>query len=93
MVIGLCRVTLYLPLSTSLKKKRGILKGLLEKTRHRFNVSIAEIDLHDDWKRAEIGIVAISNERAYIHGLFQKIISHLERYNLVDLITYTTEDV
>lgn len=91
MVIGLCRVTLYLPLSSSLKGKRGILKGLLEKMRHTFNISVAEIDLHQDWKKAEIGIVAISNERSYLDRLFSKVIPYLERQDLVQLIDYMTE--
>lgn len=91
MVIGLCRVDLYLPHSTSLKGKRGILKGLLGKIRNRFNVSVSEIDLQDEWKRAEIGIVAISNERSYIDSLLSKLIPYLERQEEVQLIDYRTE--
>lgn len=91
MVIGLCKVSIHLPLSTSLKGKRGILKGLLERTRKHFNVSIAEIGSQDDWKRAEVGIVAISNEKDYLHRLFPQVISYLEKHHLVDLIQYTTE--
>lgn len=91
MVIGVCRVIIHLPNSRSLKGKRGILKGLLEKTRQRFNVSVAEIGLHNDWKQAEVGIGAISNEMVYLHRLFPRIIQYLERWKDIDLLDYTTE--
>lgn len=91
MVIGYCQIDLYLPLSSSLKSKRGILKGLLERIRHRFNVGVAEIEDHEEWKRAKIGMVAISNEKKYLDSLFSKIISYLEGNEGIEIINYTTE--
>lgn len=91
MVIGFCRVVIHLPQASSLKGKRGILKGLLEKLRRRFNISIAEIGFLDNWKRAELGITAISNEKEYLYRLFDQIIKVLDHWKELDLMDYSTE--
>ena len=47
MTIGFCRIDLYLPECASLKQKRGVLKGVIARTRNKFNVAVAELDDHD----------------------------------------------
>jgi uncharacterized protein YlxP (DUF503 family) len=54
MVIGLCTIELYLPTVHSLKAKRSILKGVIQRVRHEFNVSIAEVDHQDAWQSAVV---------------------------------------
>ena len=47
MAIGLLTLELYLPLNTSLKGKRSILKPLIARLRKDFNVSVCEADAQD----------------------------------------------
>ncbi|MBI2153315.1 MAG: DUF503 domain-containing protein [Candidatus Rokubacteria bacterium] len=49
-------VELHLPDVDSLKGKRHILKGLKEKVRQRFEVSVAEVNHQDTWQRATLAI-------------------------------------
>lgn len=56
MRIGMLKVTLLIPGSHSLKEKRRPLKGLMEKVRHRFKVSVAEVDAQDLHQRAVVGV-------------------------------------
>ncbi len=72
MVIGLCTIELYLPENQSLKGKRQIVSSLKGKLKHRFNISIAEIDYLDVWKRATLGATMISNDQKYIDREFNK---------------------
>ena len=44
MFIGACEATFRAEWVSSLKEKRMVVKSLVEKTRHKFNVSVAEVD-------------------------------------------------
>ncbi|MCL2873929.1 MAG: DUF503 domain-containing protein [Defluviitaleaceae bacterium] len=50
----------YIPQSTSLKDKRQIRRSLIEKTRNKFNVSIAEIATQDILQTLTIGVAVVS---------------------------------
>lgn len=52
---------LFIPHSNSLKFKRQVVKSLVEKLKHRFNISIIELQGNDVWQRADIGVALISN--------------------------------
>lgn len=56
MRVGMLKVTLLIPGSHSLKEKRRPLKGLMEKVRNRFRVSVAEVDAQDLHQRAVVGV-------------------------------------
>jgi len=78
MVIGICRVRLHLPGNGSLKDKRGRLKPLLARLRREFNLSVAEVDLHDVWQSAIIGMATISNEAGRVHAVLEKAVHWIE---------------
>lgn len=44
MYILSAKLTFYIAHATSLKDKRQVRRSIIEKTRHRFNVSIAEVE-------------------------------------------------
>jgi uncharacterized protein YlxP (DUF503 family) len=78
MKVGVARVTLYLPESASLKEKRGIVKPVIERTRRRFHISIAEIDDLDDLRIATIGFSVVSNASAHLDEMMQTILAAIE---------------
>ena len=82
MVVGICTIKLDLPGNDSLKDKRSVLKPLLLRIRREFNVSVAEVDHQDAWGAATIGVAAVSNEAAYLHGLFEKLVRWIESSHL-----------
>ena len=92
MVIGLCTIELHLPASNSLKDKRSVLKSVIRRIRNEFNVSIAEVDDQDVWRSAVLGVVTVSNDRAYAHGLLTGVVNWIERNRLdADLVDYQIE--
>jgi uncharacterized protein YlxP (DUF503 family) len=92
MVIGLCTIDLYLAGSNSLKDKRSVLKSVIRRVRNEFNVSIAEVDEQDTWRSAVLGVVTVSNDAAYVHGLLTQVVNWIERTRLdVDLVGYQIE--
>jgi uncharacterized protein YlxP (DUF503 family) len=92
MVIGACKIELYLPSNNSLKGKRSVLKSITSRLRREFNVSIAEVDLHDTWKSAVLGVVCVSSQQDYAHGLLAQVVGWIERHRLdVQLVDYQIE--
>jgi uncharacterized protein YlxP (DUF503 family) len=92
MVIGLCTIELHLPASNSLKDKRSVLKSAMRRIRNEFNVSVAEVDDQDLWRSAVLGVVTVSNDRAYVHGLLTKVVNWIERNRLdAELVDYQIE--
>lgn len=78
MVVGLAEVELHIPESNSLKDKRQVLKSLLEHIRQKFNVSAAEVDQLDIWRRATLGFACVSNEQRFANQVLDKVIDHIE---------------
>ena len=66
MAIGLLTLEIYIPDSHSLKDKRQVLRSLKDRLRGRFNVAVAELDHQDNWQRAQVGIVSLSNNAAHL---------------------------
>ena len=72
------KLTFYIPQSTSLKDKRQIRRSLIEKTRHKFNVAIAEIDTQDIHQTLTIGIAVVSGKSAHRQNSIDEIIRFME---------------
>ena len=91
MVIGLCTVELRIPMSNSLKQKRGVIKSLIAKLKNRYNVSVAEVEQNDNLKLATIGIVTISNQRQQVERSLEKVVRFIEDFNDILLLKDTME--
>lgn len=78
MHVGTLTVTLYLHAAESLKDKRSVIKSLMETTRQKFNVSIAEVDDLDKWRKATIGIACVANDVQYLNRVLDKVVDTLE---------------
>ena len=55
------RVELRLVASTSLKDKRQVVRSLLDRARHRFGVSVAEVESADDHRNAVLGFTVVAS--------------------------------
>lgn len=70
--VGLGILELHLPDVGSLKGKRHILKGLKEKVKNRFDVSVAEVDHHDSWQRATLAVACVSHDSRHANEVVDK---------------------
>ncbi len=73
MNVGVCRISLRLPGNLSLKGKRGVLKSIITQVGNKFNVSVAEVDDHDLWQLATLGICCVSNDNRYTNEVLSKV--------------------
>jgi len=91
MVVGLCIVELYIPTSHSLKDKRGIIKGLIQRLRGKFNVSVCELDNHDLWKSAVIGLASVCKDKEKVDRTFSSIEEYLEQAGDFQVVSFDLE--
>jgi len=91
MAVGFCSVRLRIDSASSLKGKRQVVKGLIGKIRSRFNVSVAEMDEHDKWQRAELGIAAVSNDRRFVNEVLSKVVGFIGQSYVAEVVDYSIE--
>ena len=92
MNVGVCKINLRLPENLSLKGKRQVLKSITARVRNKFNVSVAEIDNHDLWQLATIGICCVSNDSRYTNEVLSKVVNFVinSRFE-VEILDYEIE--
>jgi len=70
------RFDLHVPASRSLKTKRAAIRPIVDGLRHRFRISVAEVDHHDRWQRAEIAVAVVGES----DGRVQELLDAAERF-------------
>lgn len=78
MVVALLSVDLFLPGSRSLKDKRMVLRRVKDRLA-KFNVAVAEVDHHDLWQRAALGIVTIATSDEHADRELAAAASEIDR--------------
>jgi len=92
MNVGVCRISLRLPENLSLKGKRRVLKSITTRVRSKFNVSVAEVDDHELWQLATLGICCVSNNKRYTNEVLSKVVDFIiaSRFD-VEILDYEIE--
>ncbi len=86
MVIGVCQLDFLIPENQSLKGKRHVMRKMIDRVRHQFNVAISEVGDNDLWQRGQIGICTVGNDRRHINSSLDKVIDFIEKMNLVEMV-------
>ena len=80
MYVSSAVLTFYIPQAVSLKAKRQVRRSIIEKTRHKFNVSIAEVDTQDVIQTLTVGIAVVSGEVAFCQKALDEVIRFIETH-------------
>lgn len=86
MVVGILRVKVKLFGGQSLKEKRQVVKSIVTRLRNRFNISISEIDNHNLWQRATLGISTIAPDSGRAHQILSRVLESLKREKYLSLL-------
>jgi uncharacterized protein len=70
------RFDLHVPASRSLKAKRAAVRPIIDTLRHRFHVSVAEVDYQDRWQRAAIAVAVVAASNQHL----TEVLDSLERF-------------
>ena len=91
MVVGTLKIILHLHDNRSLKGKRKIVKSMVEKVKHKFNVSVAEVGSNDKWQKIELGVSAVGNDRRHIDASLNNILVFLDSLYLAEIVDSSIE--
>lgn len=86
MVVGVCRISLQLEDSQSLKDKRSVLRRIKDRVNQKYNCAIAEVGDTDVWQSAQLGFAVVSNERGFTQSMVQRILAFIDDLALAKLV-------
>ena len=66
MWIGWIELDILLGDVQSLKEKRSVIRPLLADIKRRYDVSVAEVGYHDQYRRSQVGAGLVAADRAHL---------------------------
>ncbi|MEA1958591.1 MAG: DUF503 domain-containing protein [Chloroflexota bacterium] len=94
MHVGACVVKLRLPENDSLKGKRQVSRSIIDRVKHRFNVSIAEVEDQEYWQLLTLGITCVSNSGPHANEMLSRVVDFIEKSKFdVEMLDYEIEIV
>lgn len=91
MHVGILRFELLIHDVSSLKEKRRVVRGLIERLRGRFKVAIAEVDYADRHGAAAIGVAVVGNDPRVLEALLHRVLDAAATDREAELTTHELE--
>lgn len=84
-LIGI-KVTVHFYYVESLKEKRRIVKSVIDRIRHKFKISTAEVDYLDSLNRGALGFGIVSNDKQHAETVLQKVLNQIDLISEIEVI-------
>ena len=81
------KLIFYIPHAHSLKDKRMVARSIIDKARHKFNASVAEVGTQDEHQTLTIGIAVVSGEFSHARDMLDEIIRFMEENTDAELVS------
>jgi len=91
--VGVCRCSVLVAGSHSLKDKRGVLRRLKAHARERLAVQLVEVDGQDTWQRADLAFAVVAGERDAAGSLADGVLRMIAGADGVQVIAARVEVV
>ncbi len=91
MIVGVAVVELRVHESQSLKEKRGVVRKIAGRLRHRFNISVAEVGGQDTWQRAVIGLAMAGSDETVVRRTLSRAVEFVEETHLAEIVASELE--
>ena len=91
MIIEAATVKLYAPWVHSLKEKRMVVKSLIDKTRNKFNISIAEVSEQDIHQTIVLGMACVAGTAALADSIIESILMFIENNTDAEIVCIQRE--
>jgi hypothetical protein len=82
---------LHIPESRSLKAKRAAIRPIVDGLRHKYRLSVAEVDHHDQWQRAAIAVALVANSDRQLHDVMENVRRFVDTRPDVEVLDMTTD--
>ena len=80
------KLVFHIPHADSLKDKRQVRRSLIDRTRQRFNASVAEVGTQDVRRTLTIGVAVVSGESTHAWQMLDEIIRYMEQHAEAELV-------
>lgn len=80
------RVEVHIPTPQSLKEKRAVLRPTIEGLRRLGSYSVAEVDNHDSWQRATLGVAVVATDGTSLGMHISKLRRYLDSRLDIDVL-------
>jgi hypothetical protein len=80
------RLELRIRNARSLKEKRNVIKGVVKHIGRTFGVAVAEVDHHDLWNRATLGVAAVAPQASHLDRILHAVEQHVRERTDVELL-------
>lgn len=91
MIVGVLRIQLHIPSSSSLKEKRRRLNALKSRIRSSFNASVAEVGGQEKWQRSEVAVACVGMTRQVVDSMLARIVQAVESFDGLQVIDHEME--
>ena len=91
MNVGLLQVVLQIPDAQSLKDKRRIVRGLLDRIKARFEVAAAEVDDQDSWQSSVVGFATVSNDARHAASVMDRVLAYVRESPAARVVEHELE--
>ncbi len=85
MIVGLCRVEIFLPDGHSLKDKRQVLHSLKDRLK-KLNLSVAEVGELDLWQRTTLALACVANESAHVTRVLEQALNQIRAVPTIEVL-------
>jgi len=87
MIVLSAKLAFLIPHARSLKDKRMAARSLIDKTRHRFGVSVAEVGTQDVHQTLTIGVAVVSGDARQARKALDEVLRYMEENAGGDLVS------
>jgi uncharacterized protein YlxP (DUF503 family) len=91
MTVGVLEIRLVIREARDLKGKRRVLKGLKDRIRARFNVSVAEVGHQDSHQHSELAVAVAATDRRFADQVLSQVVNLVRVSPGAQLVDYTVE--
>ena len=93
MLVCVALFELHIEYAQSLKEKRMVVKSLVDRIRHRFEISANEVALHDLHQRARVAVSFVALDHATSDAVLDKIRTFVETNTDARMTGWTSEQL
>ncbi|MCH2173262.1 DUF503 domain-containing protein [Myxococcota bacterium] len=86
MIVGAAIVELMVHDSRSLKRKRGVVRSVIQRVRNRFNLSVAEVGGQGTWQLAVIGLACTGTDAVGVRRQLDRALEFIEELHLAEVL-------
>lgn len=84
------RFELHIAESHSLKAKRAAIRPIIDGIRHRYHLSVAEVDHQDTWQRSAIAVAVVANDYRHVNEVLDEVERFVSVAAAVDMLEANT---